>query len=385
MKPAPKYAKLHSPHSVVVGETSPSEAMAAAGLEANAGRPLGITRGSEIAGSSGSKPGRISALDFTKGALVLVMVLYHWLNYFVSSQGSFYRYLSFLPPSFICITGFLIAQVYLSKSRIGDPRLPRRLIVRGLKLLMLFILLNVGTSLLIAGVYHGRRVFDNSSISSLSSVFVTGNMTGGRTVAFYVLVPISYLLLLSALLVIAHRYYKHVFHATTLMCFLAILILFLNGSKSGNLELVTIGLLGISIGHIPIDKINYFLRHPYTVIVAYLCYVAAITVWNVPYPLQVAGVLLTLSVIYLAGTVSGKSGKMQGSLIMLGKYSLFGYIAQIAILQLLRRSLGMALAPWVLGASFLAAIALTLFAVRVVDRARANSSIVDRMYAVVFS
>lgn len=385
MKPAPKFAKLHSPNSVVVGETSPSEAMAAAGLGANAARPLGITQGSEIAGSSGSKPGRISALDFTKGTLVLVMVLYHWLNYFVGSQGSFYRYLSFLPPSFICITGFLIAQVYLSKSRINDPRVPRRLVVRGLKLLMIFILLNVGSHLLLQGAHNGRAVSDNFSVSTLGSVFVTGNMAGGRTVAFYVLVPISYLLLLSALLVIAHRYYKHVFHATTLMCLLAILILFLNGSKSGSLELVTIGLLGISIGHIPIDKINHLLKHPYTVIMAYLCYVAAITVWNVPYPLQVAGVLLTLSVIYLAGAVSDKSGKMRGSLIMLGKYSLFGYIAQIAILQLLRRSLGMALAPWVLGASFLAAIALTLFAVRVVDRARANSSIVDRMYAVVFS
>ena len=73
-----------------------------------------IKQGEQAVDASSGRRGRISALDFTKGALVLVMVLYHWLNYFVGPQGDFYRYLSFLPPSFICITGFLISHVYLS-------------------------------------------------------------------------------------------------------------------------------------------------------------------------------------------------------------------------------------------------------------------------------
>src|SRR5579872_443944 len=76
---------------------------------------------------------RVPALDFTKGALVLIMVLYHWLNYFVGPQGDIYKYLRFLTPSFIFITGFLISNVYLSKYGIADPRIPRRLVQRGLK------------------------------------------------------------------------------------------------------------------------------------------------------------------------------------------------------------------------------------------------------------
>src|SRR5580704_5753793 len=73
------------------------------------------------------KPGsrkaqRIPALDFTKGALVLIMVLYHWLNYFVGPQADIYRYLRFLTPSFIFITGFLVSGVYLSKYSVADPR-----------------------------------------------------------------------------------------------------------------------------------------------------------------------------------------------------------------------------------------------------------------------
>src|SRR5437879_8499891 len=89
------------------------------------------------------KTERIQALDFTKGALVLIMVLYHWLNYFVSPQGDFYKYLRFLTPSFICISGFLISNIYFAKYGIAAPHLPMRLIQRGLKILAVFLTLNI--------------------------------------------------------------------------------------------------------------------------------------------------------------------------------------------------------------------------------------------------
>ena len=362
-----------------------SEAMASAGVGITRTTAPEITPAGDTTHISGKKTERIAALDFTKGALVLVMVLYHWLNYFVSPQGSFYRYLSFLPPSFICITGFLISQVYLSKYRVTDPRLPRRLAIRGLKILGIFILLNAGITLLIPKSYDGKYLLDNFSVKILESIFVTGNMTSGRLVAFYVLVPISYLLLLSACLLIVGKYYKYIFHVTTMLGLLFILILDISGSKSGSLELLTIGLLGISIGYIPLNKVNQVLRHPLAVVLAYLCYVAAITVWNVPYPLQVAGVLLTLMVIYMLGVVGGDAGRMQRTFITLGKYSLFAYIGQIAILQMLRRSLQMDLSAWALGASFLVATALTIITVEVLDLARAKVAVVNRMYAAVFA
>ena len=52
----------------------------------------------------GQESSATPALDFTKGALVLIMVLYHWLNYFYGPRGDVYRYLRFLTPSFIFIT-----------------------------------------------------------------------------------------------------------------------------------------------------------------------------------------------------------------------------------------------------------------------------------------
>jgi hypothetical protein len=169
---------------------------------------------------------------------------------------------------------------------------------------------------------------------------------------------------------------------------LSILVLDLNRLQSGNLELLTIGLLGVILGYIPLEKINGFIRHPYLLITAYLCYIYAITIWNALYPLQIVGVCLSLALLYLLGSKSGEPGRARSQMILLGKYSLLGYIAQIAILQLLRRGLlfinaGHAIFTLVL--SFLAVVALTMIAVVAVDRARARLSVVDGLYKSVFA
>src|SRR5439155_17798294 len=54
--------------------------------------PSAIARPRDPIVATGRTTDRVPALDFTKGALVLFMVLYHWLNYFVSPQGEMYRY-----------------------------------------------------------------------------------------------------------------------------------------------------------------------------------------------------------------------------------------------------------------------------------------------------
>jgi peptidoglycan/LPS O-acetylase OafA/YrhL len=345
-----------------------------------------VRRGEYIGKTSSTKRERIPALDFTKGALVLIMVLYHWLNYFIGPQGSFYEYLRFLPPSFIFIAGFLISNVYLVKYQAKDLRLPRRLLVRGLKIVGVFIGLNAIISLLVPGSSQGRLLFDKVPSSTLTAIFVTGNFENGRPAAFYVLLPIGYLLMLSAGLLMASRFYRGIFHVVCVLFLLGIFVLNLLGLKSGNLELLTIGLLGVSVGYVSIRKINIFFRHPYALVLAYVGYTIAIAIWNADYPLQIVGVCLTLMLLYLLGSLSGESGRVQQSVILLGKYSLVGYVAQIAILQLLRRGLrNVNLEAWGLGLSLVAAIALTLIAVETLDCARARAPIVNRLYSAVFA
>lgn len=330
---------------------------------------------------------RIPALDFTKGTLVLFMVLYHWLNYFVSPDGDMYRYMRFLTPSFIFITGFLISNIHVSRYGLADRRLPRRLLQRGLKLLAVFVCLNLAISLLVTD--STNRLAGELSGRNLVAIYVTGNVwvaENTKAAAFYILVPISYLLLLSALLMKVSTLYRLTFHVVCASFLLCILILGLRGIKVPNLELVTIGLLGVVSGHVSIERINEYLSRPFPLVLAYVCYVAAITVWEVTYPLQLVGVYLTLMLIYLIGATSEEPGRLRRHVILLGKYSLFGYIATIAILQLLLRGLhhaqGGALA---LGATFVAGFTLTMVSVEIIDRVRARTVAVDRLYRAVFA
>src|ERR1700710_1118947 len=87
---------------------------------------------------------RIVPLDMTKGALVVAMVIYHSFNYSQDYSLGF-RYLPFLPPSFILITGFLIARLYFNPECGRDGKCHGKLLVRGARLLALFTLLNFAT------------------------------------------------------------------------------------------------------------------------------------------------------------------------------------------------------------------------------------------------
>jgi peptidoglycan/LPS O-acetylase OafA/YrhL len=331
---------------------------------------------------------RISALDFTKGALVLIMVLYHWINYFIGADWAYYQYLRFLTPSFIFITGFMVSNVYLSKYDPADRRLAQRLFTRGLKLLAIFLVLNVARSFIVPVLATGELVENPVNLRNIFIVFVSGNLSvvPGKLVSFSILVPISYLLMFSGVLMFPYRFYRYTFHVACGLLLSSILILGLLGEQSQNLELFTVGMLGVLIGFLPIAAINGFVRHPYLLGFAYLCYAGAITIWNVPFPLLIVGVSLSVAIIYLVGASGSESGRIKSEVILLGKYSLFGYISQIAVLQILsagfhRVDLGVA----ALGISFVAAFALTMASVEIVDRARARTTGIDRLYKAVFA
>jgi len=333
------------------------------------------------------KSNRNPALDFTKGALVLIMVLYHWMNYFYGPHDN--RYLRFLTPSFICITGFLISNIYLSKYAISDPRLPKRLLERGAKVLGVFFVLNIMRILLVQGAFAQHSGSEPSPASNLVDVYLIGSGVGGgqsKAVAFFVLIPIGYVLILSAVLAIISRFYRYAFHVACLIALLTIVILAVNDVQSPNLELVTIGLLGVLAGYLPTAKVDAIVRHSYILAGAYILYLLAITFWNIIYPLQIIGVFLSLMILYRLGQVGDQPGLGAKTVILLGKYSLFGYIAQIAVLQILHFGLIRLGSPIVVqGISFVLAFALTILSVVIVDRARAKSAIANKAYGAVFA
>jgi peptidoglycan/LPS O-acetylase OafA/YrhL len=333
------------------------------------------------------KRSRIPELDFIKGMLVLTMVLYHWLNYFVSPQGHIYNYLRFLTPSFIFISGFLISHIYFSNQNVTDPTISRRLLQRGLKILAIFIFLNALRGFIIPDSRSGF-VPEPWSIRNLIAIYATGNVSvGGSKVAIFpILVPIGYLLLLSAGLAIVSRYYKYTFQSACLFFTLSVVILGLMGLEYGNLEHLTIGLIGVTLGYFPAHRLTGFVRHQRVLVTFYVVYIVIVSVWTVAYPIQVVGVFLNIMLIYL---FSLRTREQVGSehVALLGKYSLFGYIAQIAVLQMLYRGLQplkLENATLVV-ISFVSAFALTILSVEVLDRVRRRTVLVDRLYRAVFA
>ena len=325
------------------------------------------------------KPSRIPALDFTKGALVLIMVLYHWMNYFVVADGSIYKYLRFLTPSFTFITGFLISHVYLAKYETSGRQIPSRLLLRGFKLLGIVCCLNAALSLLRLKDFETRA--HDSSLGDIVSAYLTGT----ASVAFSVLVPIAYLLILSAGLLIVSRHYRNIYHVACAVSVACALLFELKGVESGYLQIFSIGMLGVSVGYIPVDQINGFVKYPLAILLAYLAYLSAITVCNVPYPLQIVGVCLSLAIIYWIGAKGGDVSCIRKVVILLGHYSLFAYIAQIVILQVLRRGLRpLGAGMGVSGAAFLTCCVGTILTVEILDRARIRMTKVNKLYITVF-
>jgi hypothetical protein len=330
-----------------------------------------------------TRTGRLDALDFTKGALVLIMVLYHWLNYFVGDLD--YRYLRFLTPSFLFITGFLISYVYLSRPNV-DNRVAMRLLTRGFKLLALFAVLNIGKAFLIPGVQLGPTPVGPLSAETIAAVMVVGPPDTQKVVSFYILIPIGYLLILSAALIRPYKFQRYTFHIVCLLLLCCVAVLSFGGLRSPNLQFVTLGMIGVVSGFVPMERIDRLSRRYYLLAVAYGCYVAAISVWNVPFALLVVGVCLSLLALYLVGSTADEYAGARAVVTLLGRYSLFGYIAQIAVLQFLSAtSRHFALGRAGVYASIIAAFVLTILAVEVVAFAKERSLIVERLYRAAFA
>jgi len=330
---------------------------------------------------------RDAAIDFTKGGLVLFMVLYHWLNYFVGTQGHYYNYLRFLTPSFIFISGFMISRIQLSRYGNGGWQLSKRLIVRGIKLLAIVVVLNA-----LVGFALGRYGVGSAALATflrnISWAFIVANpaaSAGQKSVSFSMLVPIAYLLILSAGVVLLAKRERYAFTYTLFVLIVAVILSYAYGTDSSYLDLLMIGVLGVVIGFVKREQLAIVLGHPYILILLYCCYLAVITIWDVTLPLQVASVILTTALLYIAGSKSAPGAAWRHA-VLLGKYSLLGYISQIAILQGLRRISWLAQGGVaVLLASLLLGILLTVLIVEATDFARRKSTRVDGLYRFVFA
>jgi peptidoglycan/LPS O-acetylase OafA/YrhL len=344
-----------------------------------------VTDARESAAMRQDSKERILEYDFVKGVLVILMVLYHWLNYFGGNHSYYYRYLRFITPSFIFITGFFISVRYLAGQQPNSPDIALRVARRGVKLLALFIGLNIGVSFVVTSG-NNKLELVRHVWSSILGVNPGGAGSHARLVSFYILIPIAYLLLLSAALLVARKRCRRSFEIACALCMLGICILAVSGMQNSMLEMLTIGLLGAMVGYLPAARISSYLTHWIAFFAIYACYIVSVTLWNVVYPLQVVGVVLNMGLLYIVATNVAPSFWLSVQTILLGRYSLFGYIVQIAWLQSLHRWLGgMDIPAAGLAIVLVAAIILTVASIKTVHVLRQRSEFVNQVYSAVFS
>jgi hypothetical protein len=322
---------------------------------------------------------RIVALDITKGALVVFMVIYHALNYSDYRTLAF-QLLAFLPPSFILLTGYLVGSIYLLKYKSGSAQVTRRLMVRGLKLLLIFIVLNIGVDFMLID-RSGTGLVMPLVIREASVIFLAGNH---RMARFEVLLPIAYLLMFAPVLLWLQATWR--WGVSVLVCglMIACAILEASGHLTINLDFLSVGVLGVALGRIPRSSIDACARHGLVVAGLYVGYrVARFAVGEI-YLIQALGCVASVFVLYALARVS-PAGWLTNQLELLGQYSLLAYILQIAVLQIIGRLAARGGGGW-LGLSFIFAITLVLTWALVVGMRslKSRSRLMDRAYGFAF-
>lgn len=322
---------------------------------------------------------RVDAIDFTKGILVICMVIYHSLNRYGIFPN---RYMQFLTPSFIMITGFIITQIYFPKYWNNMIGAKMKLAIRSLKILLLFTLLNV-VGLLIASENHYGIAFElEDFFENWINIYLIGSPLA---VAFDILVPISYTMLIS-IFIPTHKMVKaYLLTFSAITIFSVCSLMWYYGVSVFNLNLMSAGIIGMALGLIPIPLINVFGR-------SWIKFTSLIFIYGIcffsghNYFTQIFSTILALLIIYSIGVKINLKCLAQKQIILLGQYSLLGYILQIVYLRITF----LLLSKWHIDKpniiiTILSITIISYISILLLNFARPRFKQIDRFYKTVFT
>jgi hypothetical protein len=332
-----------------------------------------------------SAPGhRDLELDAVKGFLVLAMAVYHSMNYFAAVPAEVYGYLRFVNGSFVFISGYVVATFQAGDSTGERMASMRRLMHRGAKLLAVFTALNLAVNAV--GMTNYRHVsFDLANYwQDAAAIYGGGDAPG---IAFRILMPIAYVLMLSGVYLALPRW-QTLFIAVTLV---AALLYMLVWPVLPNLFFVLTGLSGLSIGLLmrrwKVDLQASRVMRPIAIVAAFIALASVMNPLSGNVLAYAVGIALLLKLVYDGAALLVKDGAVHRVLVLLGRYSLVGYIAQIGFLFLLHRAWrGASMAPelaWTL--SLAGTCAFLIVGCVALERLRRRSAIVEKTYRLVFA
>lgn len=326
--------------------------------------------------STEPKRTRDESLDWVKGALVVLMVVYHSLNYSVY-VGVAFEYLAFLPPSFIFLAGFLLTHSYLARYDVTDWRLHQRLVLRGAKLILLFTALNLCLYLTAVGPAAMRLFLEN-----VQSVYFA---PGKRVASFPILTSIGYLLLLAPLLLRIASSSRWVLPALAVALFAFCVAMEWRGFVSYHVGMISAGIMGTAFGLLPLERVARFSRKSLVVVALYCLYRIGGYLVGEPYAMQLTGVVSGLLLLYSLALKLPPKSKVYSQVVLLGRYSLFGYIIQLGIIRFIVGIFGPFDTPLAVLVLTVEALVATWAVTFVIDWLRPKASFVDLTYKVAFA
>lgn len=276
---------------------------------------------------------RDAALDFVKGFLVIVMVVYHTLNYFAAVDDAVYGALRFVNGSFVFLAGFSVSLVYAQRIAQAPEAVARRLRIRGLKLLAVFTALNLLAAA--AGMRSYKQVDFGIAgfFANAFSTYVTGD---SPVMAFRILMPIAYTLMLAPIYLAAGRARPLLVGATLV----AAALYMAAAPFAPNVFFLLLGLTGLCAGMAVSGRTLPAMRNPLLIVPAAVLLCAAMN-WLSGNVLGYAlGIALLLKCVQDGAALLRLDRPLAGSVVRLGRYSLVGYILQIGVLFLAYKALG---------------------------------------------
>jgi hypothetical protein len=331
----------------------------------------------------GASPGRNHAIDFVKGILVLSMVVYHSLNYTINGSPAF-GYLRFIALGFICISGFVITRVLAGKYRASSRVLYGKLLVKGVKLILLFTIVNLLISALLGSDSGTGVVSLRGFAENLRSIYLTGS---GTRAAFGILLPIGYLMIVSPLALAALKLSRLMPYVLVGALGAYCVVRVSTGDLIPNEGWLIAGLLGVAIGSFPPGRLDFSPPLKTALVIASLVlYIGLASFFDAVFLLNVFGTLSTLALFWLVGSISRHANIVILQIDKLGRYSLFSYMMQIMLLQVIARLGSFSLTGLrLLVLAFFEALVLTVASVILLDQAVRQSKTARAVYGWVFS
>ncbi len=273
-------------------------------------------------------------LDAMRGACVLAMTVHHCINYFPGYSLLYWRFVS---GAFPFLAGFLVTSILAGRANAGPDRnrLGLRLLVRGLKLIVLCIALNVMFTFIFP---LGGKGQSSSVLTLMGNVGFYGNY---KSVLFSLLVPIGYTIVLGGLLLLSRMMHPRVIAILGGALFVYCVLAEWLTREEYYIPLVSLGVLGMAAGYAAAWINRNLLSKVWLAVAPWVgmqVLIAAIGKGEL-YPIYCANTVGSLVLIGFLVHLAVQRRIAVQYLILLGQYSLLLYLFQIAAFVILRGQL----------------------------------------------